>query len=304
MVKRPRNDIVEIFGYSPDDLSVAARNAWNRKHCIFVGAPCSKTNHDGSEVYGTCSVTSRGNDCIICPNRLYENNYSILSVVADDAFGSGLPLYLYDEYLSKRKNGTAGTCVVALGQKSGKEVKLGRQLSMDWVLAKVNENKLVEYVGVEVQSIDITGNYRDNWASYRDLPLNFPGNIEIPASEHGMNWANVHKRLIPQIIRKGLIYSRSNLVASGLYFVLPDLVYKRFEDVIGGDIPLVEDKSPDNLTVMTYELGPLVSHGGVRSIVPVRHIRFTLEEFSSRFVAGNNLPSGFDLDDAVVKVIE
>lgn len=303
MVTRPRNDIVEIFGYSPDDLSVAARSAWNRKHCIFVGAPCSKTNHDGSEVYGTCSVTSKGEDCIICPNRLYEKNYSILSSVAEDAFGGGLPLYLYDDYLSKRSNGNAGICVVALGQKSGKEVKLGRQLSMDWVLAKVNGGKLVGYVGVEVQSIDITGNYRDNWAYYRDLP-NLSKNTSIPESEHGMNWANVHKRLIPQIIRKGLIYSRSNLVASGLYFVLPELVYKRFEDVIGGDIPLVENKSPDILTVMTYELGPLVSHGSSRSIVSVRKIRFTLEDFSSRFVEGNNLPSGSDLDDAVIKVIE
>ncbi|WP_171408730.1 NotI family restriction endonuclease [Pseudomonas aeruginosa] len=297
MVVRPRNDIVEIFGYAPDDLSLAARNAWNSRHCVFVNAPCSKTNHDGSEVYGTCSVTSLGRDCIICPNRLYAGNYQILADVALDAFGPGYQVYSYSDYTKLRQQGVVETCIVALGQKPGKEVKLGRQLSMDWVLAKVRGRTLLEYVGVEVQSIDITGNYRENWAAYRDLP--YGPNAYIPASGHGMNWANVHKRLIPQLIRKGLIYSRSSHVASGLYFLLPEIVYERFERIIGDDIPLINEKSPDNLTVFTYGLGPEVPKGFVRSLVPVRRLRFSLEEFSSRFVAGENLPGGEELDAAV-----
>lgn len=40
---------------------------------------------------------------------------------------------------------------------------------MDWVLAHISEAKLVEYVGIEVQSIDITGNYRDAWHSYKNF---------------------------------------------------------------------------------------------------------------------------------------
>lgn len=297
MMARPKNDIVEIFGYAPDDLSVAARDKWKSKHCVFVNAPCSKMNHDGSEVYGVCSVTSIGEDCIICPNRLYAGNYQILADVAADAFCSSYKLYSYSEYTRRRADGLLDTCVVALGQKSGKEVRLGRQLSMDWVLAKVEGNTLLGYVGVEVQSIDITGNYRENWASYRDLPYN-PAAM-IPASGHGMNWANVHKRLIPQLIRKGLIYSRSSHVTSGLYFLLPEIVYRRFEMVIGADIPLVPDKSPDNLTVFTYGLGPKVAHGNVRDLISLRKMRFSLEEFSSRFVVGANLPSGEELDAAV-----
>lgn len=299
MAVRPKNDIVEIFGYAPDDLSPIARKAWANKHCVFIGATCTKTNHDGSEVYGACSVTSIGEDCVICPNRLYSGNYQILVDVAEDAFGSGLKLYTYNQYTKLRAEGNLPVCVVALGQNSGKEVKLGRQLSMDWVLAKVSGRTLLEYVGVEVQSIDITGNYRDNWASYRDLPQQ--PNARIQASGHGMNWANVHKRLIPQLIRKGLIYSRSDHVASGLYFLLPEIVYRRFEAVIGADIPLEVEKSPDHLTVFTYGLGPRVRHGEIRGLVPLRKIRFSLEEFSSRFVAGDNLPSGQELDAAVMR---
>lgn len=299
MIKRPRNDIVEIFGYAPDDLTVDARKAWKDKSCVFTGVPCTKTNHDKSEVYGVCSVTTMGEECIVCPNRMYADGYQILSDVAEDAFGSGLRLCLYSEYKALTLSGSDETVVVALGHGSGQEVRLGRQLSMDWVLAKMQGDVLLEYVGIEVQSIDITGNYRDNWASYRDLPHS--GSRVIERSGHGMNWANVHKRLIPQLIRKGLIYSRSSKVASGLYFLLPDIVYKRFEAVIGADIEVEEDKSPDNLTVFTYGLGPKVPYGSVRSLVPERRIRFSLEEFSSRFVAGANLPSGDELDAAVRK---
>lgn len=299
MVVRPRNDIVEIFGYAPDDLSKKARNAWKAKHCAFINDKCIKTNHDKSEVYGVCSVTSSGKECIICPNRLYSHNYQILTDVAIDAFGVGTTVTSYSNYIQMLREGKSAACVVALGQRSGKEVKLGRELSMDWVLAKVENRKLLAYVGVEVQSIDITGNYRDNWAAYRDLPEN-PSAL-IPRSGHGLNWANVHKRLIPQLIRKGLIYSRSSHVESGLYFLLPDIVYQRFELVIGNDIPNEPSKSPDNLTVFTYDLGPRVQNGHNRELVPVRKLRFSLEEFSSRFVAGASLPSGDDLDAAVMR---
>ena len=122
---------------------------------------------------------------------------------------------------------------------------------MDWVLAKVKNGELVEYAGIEVQSIDITNNYRDNWYAYKNLNEN---TSIIPRSKHGLNWANVHKRLIPQLIRKGLIYAKSDLVSHGLYFVLPDIVYRKFEDVIGKDIPLVNRKASDVLTVHTYSL--------------------------------------------------
>lgn len=174
---------------------------------------------------------------------------------------------------------------------------------MDWVLTRINHTELVEYVGVEVQSIDITGNYRDAWHGYKNLPsTNIPID-EIPSSNHGLNWANVHKRLIPQLIRKGVIYSKSKLVKKGLYFVLPDIVYTKFEDVIGKDIPTVSSASRETLTVFTYELGQNVASGCQRKLVPVRQLRFTLDEFANRFISGPNLPDGQELDEAIKRVL-
>lgn len=298
MVQRPNKDIVEIFGYAPDDLTKASRSLWNLGACPFIGKACSKTNHDQTITYGTCSVTSPYGDCVICPNRLYENKYASLKKVAHNAFGNNIEFLTYEEYIPRRNE--VEECIVALGQTSGKEVKLGTSLSMDWVLAKVAKGELVEYVGIEVQSIDVTGNYRDNWYAYKNLN---DTNAVIPKSGHGMNWANVHKRLIPQLIRKGLIYSRSEMVSSGLYFVLPEIVYKKFEDVIGADIPIVYEKAADVLTVHTYELSEPVEHGQQRHIRIEREIRFQLEEFSRRFVTGANLPSGEELDNAVRRVL-
>lgn len=259
--------------------------------------PCTKTNHDKSVVYGTCSVTTPYGDCIICPNRLYANTLQVIKNVAEDAFGKNISFLTYDEYVKNREKHEI--CIIALGMYSGKEVKVGRSLSMDWVLAKLRNGNLEEYTGIEVQSIDITGNYRDNWYAYKNIDKA----KSIPSSEHGLNWANVHKRLIPQIIRKSLVYSRSEYVKSGLYFILPDVVYRKFEEIIGIDIPLVKAKSHNVITVHTYSLGNHVKEGQQRQLIKERTLRFTMDEFSKRFISGPNLPSANELDFAIKGIL-
>lgn len=295
-VNRPDKDIVEIFGYASNDTSTQCRSLWTLGACPFVSIPCNKKNHDSTIVYGTCSVTTSYGDCIICPNRLYVDNFKTLKAVSEDAFGN-IPFYTYAEYIANRTD--RGPFVVALGMHSGHEIYLNRSSSMDWVLAKVYDSTLIEYTGIEVQSIDITGNYRDNWYAYK----NIHDGMTIPKSEHGLNWANVHKRLIPQIIRKSLIYSKSTYVHSGLYFIVPEIVYQKFEDVIGADIPLVKEKAADVITVHTYKLGNAVPEGNIRDIVSVRKIRFKMDEFSKRFITGPNLPPAIDLDLAIMNAL-
>ena len=295
---KKKKDLVELFGYAPNDVSNESRSLWNIGGCPFTNRGCIKINHDQTIVYGTCSVTSPYGDIIICPNRFYANNYEVIERVAKDAFGN-IPFMMFDTYIQRR--GCNDECIVALGKNSGKEVQVGRHLSMDWVLAKIKNTKLIEYAGIEIQSIDITGNYRDAWHGYKNLP-NHP-DADIPSSCHGLNWANVHKRLIPQLIRKGVVYSRSKLVSNGLYFVLPDIVYKKFEEVVGTDIPAENAPSNEILTVFTYELGANVASGKQRELLPVRQLRFSLDEFSNRFISGPNLPTGEDLDDAVKRVL-
>jgi len=290
-------DISEIFGHDPRNLSPEVRKLWNFGACPFIGMSCTKYNHDQTVIYGTCSVASTNTDVIICPNRLYANDYATIRRVSADAFGAEIKFYFFDDFV--KTNTEKEDCVVALGHNSGKEVKLGKALSMDWVLARVKNNLLVEYVGVEVQSIDITGNYRDTWHAYKNFSA---GQTRIPESEHGFNWANVHKRLIPQIIRKGVIYSKSRYCKKGMYFVLPEVVYEKFEGVVGSDLEPISIPTSETLTVFTYKLGPKSSNS-IRELLPVRTVRFSLDEFANRFISSPNLPKAVELDSAIKRIL-
>lgn len=288
--------LVEVFGYSPTDTTPAARKFWQLNACPFIGKACSKYDHTNTICYGTCSVTNTGQNVVICPNRLYADGYATIKRVSQDVFGD-IPFMLFDEYIKEAtKPGASLDCVVALGQNSGKEVKLSK-MSMDWVLAHIKDGSLDGYVGIEVQSIDITGNYRDAWYAARDQKS------IIPPSEHGLNWANVHKRLIPQIIRKSLVYSKSHLVRQGLYFIVPEPVYQRFEEIIGADIPLVTENGKDIITIHTYDLSESVAPGKTRTLIKNRTLKFKADEFSARFITGPNLPSGESLDKKIREIL-
>jgi len=290
-----KRDLVEIFGYSPRILNPEIRKLWMLGACPFIKQKCIKHNHDQSIIYGTCSVSSPYGDIIICPNRLYAEEYSVIKEVSRDAFGN-IKFYMFDQFITAETS--QKECVVALGCNSGKEVKIGKSLSMDWVLAKISNNILTEYIGIEVQSIDITGNYRDAWHGYKNLKS---PDGEVSESEHGLNWANVHKRLIPQIIRKGVVYSHSTYCKKGMYFILPEIVYKKFEDVIGADIPILSEKSNETLTVFTYSLGS--PDNNIKKLIMNRKIRFSLDEFANRFISGPNLPKSDELDNMIKKIL-
>lgn len=297
-MRHPR-DLIEIFGYAADDTTESARSLWRLGGCPFTGYGCVKFNHDKSITYGTCSATSPYGDLVICPNRLYAGNYAVIRRVAADAFGPEVPFYLFNQYVARQP--LSGPCVVALGAHSGREVRVGGSLSMDWVLVLLSGHQIVEYVGIEVQSIDITGNYRDAWHAYNRISLGSE-RVAIPSSQHGLNWANVHKRLIPQLIRKGTVYASSSLVRSGLYFIVPDPVYRKFEELLGV-MPERTEADQNTITVFTYDLGPRVPSGSIRSLQPARTMHFGLDDLKNRFIAGIGLPSGNDLDQAVRRAL-
>ena len=152
-VVRPRRDLVELFGHAPDDLTDTARRLWDIGACPFTNTPCSKSNSDNTVVYGTCTVSSKGEPCIICPNRLYENDLQVLRRISTEAIGTTAEFIRYEDYIKRRTEG--GPFVIPLGLKSGKEVNI-KNMSMDWVLALVTGGKLSSYVGIAVSYTHLT----------------------------------------------------------------------------------------------------------------------------------------------------
>ncbi len=137
-------DIVELFGYRPNDLSDAARAAFDNRGCPFTGKTCSKTNHDQSVIYGVCSVSNgikRGphDGVIVCPKRLYQKNYGIFSDLAKDVWGSQTELVIGGELADLKADARQfANPAVAFGQSSGSEIAVNSngQMSMDWVIQK------------------------------------------------------------------------------------------------------------------------------------------------------------------------
>lgn len=88
--------------------------------------------------------------------------------------------------------------------------------------------ELKEFTSIEVQTIDTTGNYRDSRAGLLD-------GRRIVKSTVGLNWENVSKRIIPQLVYKGQVLQREPLCKSGLWFVTPETVYSRILERLGGE---------------------------------------------------------------------
>jgi len=122
---------------------------------------------------------------ICCPKRLYAEEYRILRDVADAVFGPDAPMIAGNQVNVDRK---AGNRVFAFGSALGGEIKLptigGRGgFFVDWILALVDRGgELKEFVAVEVQSIDTTGNYRKERDAYV-AEKDFAG-----YSKAGINW--------------------------------------------------------------------------------------------------------------------
>jgi len=314
MTTRPNGkDICELFGYEPDDTSTSAHTNRETGYCPFLNDGCTKQVTEGPQgkrqkvTLGVCSVVNskhqiektlvHDEEVIICPNRLYADNYKSLKICIADALKKTIPVYSKEQYDTLKNNALTqpskvpAEFTVMLGQRSGKEVSLSKpnvlSLSLDWTFAHVKNGKLQTIIPAEVQSLDITGTYRrGNWEAYMQ------NQTSAPPSGHGMNWANVWKRLIPQLIIKGNIALKNSLCSKGTYFVVPERVFQQFEKIIGtGALPTQPKPDKGVMTVITFDLGPRVGPGQIRDLVQIRKVRYKIQDIAQAFGAGTNVAS-------------
>lgn len=289
--------ITEFFGREP--LSPAARADAAATRCPFIGGNCIKPNH------GACSlafVTTPEEPIIACPNRLYAQNYKILSDIADRVFGMTSRLVKAGDIGTLAAAGALkGDEVAVFGKYWGQELPLRRppgvdakkvgNYYMDWILARVDSSgNLVEFFAVEVQTIDTTGNYGEQAVAY------FAGNTftdpqgRTPGySDSGMNWENVNKRILPQLIYKSHVLRREQKCAKGLFFVCPKQVLERVKQRLGGNMqPYVI--SNGTITFRSYEAAPLNAGQEIRELVFVEEFITTVDEVARALTFPTTLP--------------
>ncbi|MEI6175310.1 MAG: NotI family restriction endonuclease [Verrucomicrobiota bacterium] len=246
----------ECFGVPV--TSSQSTSAFQLKNCPFVTGKCTKAFSSGF-INGACTLINPSNNTPVpcCPKRLYGDNYRILSDVVRAAWGEKIPLILENGELPH-----SGKFVIPFGQKQGHEIRIpykalmgASKFSIDWILALVDENRdLAGFVAVEVQTIDTTGNYR---RQYWDLAQEHDPKIikkipRPPASASNLNFENVNKRILPQLITKGHVLRRENLCTRGLFFICPTAVYERIIQRVGklDDYPI----QTGSITFLSYSI--------------------------------------------------
>lgn len=267
---------------------MAASSARASKNCPFVGGQCQKTLSDGS-ISGACTLKpATSGPVICCPQRLYAHDYRILTDVARVAFCNDV--VLIPGHLAKEQEVPIGqTKVAVFGKKWGKELRLpNRRQSggffVDWVLARLRaDNTLQDFVAVEVQSIDTTGNYQEERLAYLRVE-DYQG-----SSTAGFNWENVNKRILPQLIYKGHVLRRERLCRSGLFFVCPSPVYSKIRERLGGELYQYM-LQPGALSIMWYDVGPPVEDGQVRDLQFQGSFTTTVDQIALAFTSPSNLP--------------
>jgi len=293
--------IIEFFGYSPSDPSPIARYSRAEKLCPFVEGRCIKTLNDGLPS-GACTLEpAKGGAVICCPIRLYANNYKILHDVASIAFGPNIDLVIGNE--ASQNLPTSGRSKIAVFGKSwGGELRLPNRSGVggyyvDWVLAKLDaNNQLEEFVAVEVQSIDTTGNYRSEREAYL-LEKEFIGN-----SSAGFNWENVSKRILPQLIYKGNVLQRERNCKKGLFFISPTPVYERINQRLGNGL-LEYHLQTGSITFMWYNIGNTASAGVARDLELNGSFTTSVVQIANAFTSPTNLPPANVYEKAIQAVL-
>ena len=153
---------------------------------------------------------------------------------------------------------------------------------------------MVEFTAIEVQTIDTTGNYRDARAALDNDRSIIPCTV-------GLNWENVSKRIIPQIIYKGQVLQREDLCRTGLYFVCPQPVFERVLSRLGGRDRLPRfPTQPASIHFVSYDYLPDALHvdGQVKPLGIVEEHCTTVYKVQEAF-SSLNLPEGNVYRDAL-----
>lgn len=226
--------ISEFFGYRAEDKSNTALKAAANKKCPFLGTTCTKLLGRTREISGVCAIRQKkaGSPSVICcPNRIYAEEYKMLHTISRMAFGKKLSLCAGRAAVAKAN--ADGGAVAVFGHGWGGELRLPKRNGVgsyfvDWVLAQLDGmGQLVDFTAVEVQTIDTTGKYSDAQKALKK-------ERSIVGDTVGLNWENVSKRIIPQLIYKGQVLQREELCKTGLYFVCPMPIYERVLTRLGG----------------------------------------------------------------------
>lgn len=190
-------------------------------HCPFIGSRCVKRSTAlGKEPYPVCSIRRNidgaPKQICVCPKRFYPVDF--LTDVITHCWPGDPPA----------------------NPQIAREVQMKGFGNVDFVIADVADgDDIGQFLSVELQAIDITGSVMPAYQALR------AGEDMAQRPTYGLNWSNVYKRYITQLIRKGYFHHHwgTKIVA-----VMQDAVYQyvcdwadfmRSDDVKGNTVNII-----------------------------------------------------------------
>jgi hypothetical protein len=258
--------IAEFFGYAVADTSPEAKRHRDNRLCPFLAGPCTKRAGNGERL-GTCSRAAQtGGPIVICPVRFASGGEALPRIIASEA-EPGKVLAVVPE--------------VPVGQKIGR---------LDWVLADLAADGSPEgtMYGVEAQAVDTTGSLKPFVDAY------FAGDDwNVVSHPSGINWKNVWKRIVPQILRKGRLFEAQH---SRLYVIMQDVLV----DYNRNDMGLEEARPGEDPNVIFYafHLQPNTPGPGYELVLRDR-FKTTLRRIETAVGDVTSLPTRAELGSSV-----
>lgn len=283
--------ITETFGFRVLDQSPVSRAQRESKICPFIGSKCWKSFRSGGLTSGVCVLKSpEGPEVIVCPDRMYGENFKVLRDVAVQVFGDGIEMIKPTDLPTTQGRQKR---VVAFGKRSGKELRVQKaagspdEYSSDWILALLDSDGVVEgFAPIEIQTMDTTGSYQRQWYELNGIQL--PENFR--STSPGLNWENVNKRIIAQLLIKGNVFSRELRCTRGLFFICPEPVYQSLINRLGTKLSTFPLQS-GALTFRRYQLEETSNDGSPRNLVFTGQFTTSVQNFRDAYNSTLNLPT-------------
>lgn len=207
-MENTKNPLAEVFGYPIINTTERALRMRSNYLCPFSNKVPNCTKDKADNPLGVCSIFHSKNAVITCPVRFRED-WLIIEDAARFAFTpnsrwtSLSEIKLLDKY----------------GQTAG---------NIDYVVISYDEKgKILDFASVEVQGVYISGNLRNAFEAYMNIPsIDFEWrNRNYPKPDY---LSSSRKRLIPQMLYKGGIFKAWNkkqcvVIQKSFFETLPTL---------------------------------------------------------------------------------
>jgi len=172
--------VVELFGVNTNDSTVDWDNIVSKQNCPFTNKKCYKVRKSEPDIsIGTCTVRygSENTPIIICPNRLLQKRKVFMDCL---------------HLLQLHQPGNDIHVIPEISVPGG---------SIDYIVASVKNRKVVDFVGIEFQTLDTTGTV---WPQRQKFLKDKGFEVAEPdlTKSYGMNWKMTAKTILIQLHHK------------------------------------------------------------------------------------------------------